>query len=313
MDGRRPDEVVFSKKLEDDLCRRDFTFNAMCFAFDEKTNGVKLIDLYNGREDIKKGVVRTIGRAEDRFTEDALRMLRALRFAYRFDFQLSEEVREAIKKLHKLIHNVSAERIREELLQIFSYCASWDKNRGSVLEILLNEIFGSSFKLCNLNIYTNPNLMLENFKILEGDLPENQGLSSILKLSNAQTKRISNVATCFQLFKSLQGRDTSLLLKQCLDVCNKNVEEIQDVITLVADQIARYLFDYEDLEEGLRRILDNNEPVLIADLAINGDDLLIEGFRGERVGELLRACKEFVWQFPEKNNREALLNFVRLQ
>lgn len=311
--GRRPDEVVFSKNLKDDLCRRDFTFNAMCFAFDEKTNGVKLIDLYNGREDIKKGVVRTIGRAEDRFTEDALRMLRALRFAYRFDFQLSEEVREAIKKLYKLIHNVSAERIREELLQIFSCCKSWDKNRGSMLEILLNEIFGVSLKLSDLNIYTNPTLMLENLKISLRILPENQGLEGILKLSNAQIKRISNVTTCFQLFKEHQKQDSSVLLKQCLDICDKNIEEVQDVIILVTDQLSYYLFDCEELESELERILDGKEPVTVADLAINGDNLLAEGFKGKQVGEALKKCKELVWQFPGKNNKEDLLRFTKQQ
>ena len=79
------------------------------------------------------------------------------------------------------------------------------------------------------------------------------------------------------------------------------------------DQLACYLFDYEDLEKELKGILDSSEPVTIADLAINGNDLLAEGFKGKQVGELLKTCKEFVWQFPEKNSKEALLKFVKLQ
>lgn len=309
--GRRPDEVTFSKKLEDDLCRRDFTFNAMCFAFDEKTNGVRLIDLYKGRDDIKRKLVRTIGRAEDRFNEDALRMLRAVRFAYKMDFQLSEEVRVAIKKQYKLIHNISAERIREELLQIFTYCKEWDENRGSVLEILLNEILGSSFKFSDLNIYTNPTLMLETLRISIGSSPENQGLGELLKLSCAQTRRIDITVRCFELFRDSKRTDTRLLLKQCLDICNKNVEMVKDTITLVTDQLNYYLFDREELEEQLKEILERKEPVSLSDLAITGNDLLAEGLKGRQVGEALERCKQFVWQFPEKNNKIQLLQVAK--
>ena len=156
-------------------------------------------------------------------------------------------------------------------------------------------------------------LQLESFNILKGNFPEKQGLGEILKLSNAQTKRISNVTTCFQLFKKCQKQDPSTLLKQCFDICDKNIEEVQDVITLVTDQLPYYLLDYEELEGELERILDKGEPVAIADLAIDGNDLLAEGFKGKQVGSLLKACKELAWRFPERNNKEDLLRFAKQQ
>ncbi len=112
-DFRHPDEVKFSDKLEDDLKRRDFTWNAM--ALDSKG---QLIDLYKGQEDIKDKVVRTVGEPGDRFNEDALRMLRAVRFAVQLDFSISHETSESILKNSSLIKNISSERIRDEFEKI---------------------------------------------------------------------------------------------------------------------------------------------------------------------------------------------------
>lgn len=109
-DHRRPDSVDFTKSLTEDLKRRDFTINAMAYNPDE---GV--VDLFNGQEDLKAGVIRCVGKATERFTEDALRMLRAIRFAARFGFVIEAETEAAIRDLHGLIANVSAERIQVEL------------------------------------------------------------------------------------------------------------------------------------------------------------------------------------------------------
>ena len=109
-DHRRPDSVDFTKSLTEDLKRRDFTINAMAY---NKEDGV--VDLFDGQKDLDKGVVRCVGVAKERFTEDALRMLRAIRFAARFGFVVERETEEAIKSLCHLIEKVSAERIHMEL------------------------------------------------------------------------------------------------------------------------------------------------------------------------------------------------------
>jgi poly(A) polymerase/tRNA nucleotidyltransferase (CCA-adding enzyme) len=112
-DFRHPDEVKFSEKLEDDLKRRDFTVNAL--ALDSKG---QLVDLFDGLKDIKDKALRAVGEADDRFKEDALRMLRAVRFSCQLDFSVSYETTESILKNAELIKKISAERICDELVKI---------------------------------------------------------------------------------------------------------------------------------------------------------------------------------------------------
>ena len=115
-DGRHPDEVRFSKEPQEDVRRRDFTINGLLL--DPITNEV--LDYVGGRNDLKAGVVRTIGEPEHRFTEDKLRMLRAVRFAARFDYRIDPLTRGAIERLAPQIHQVSCERIREELTKMLT-------------------------------------------------------------------------------------------------------------------------------------------------------------------------------------------------
>ena len=109
-DSRHPKEVTFTDKLREDLCRRDFTINAMAYS---KSTG--LVDLFGGVDDLKSGIIRAVGDARQRFSEDALRILRALRFSARFGYDIDEDTVKAIKELAPNLSNISAERIREEL------------------------------------------------------------------------------------------------------------------------------------------------------------------------------------------------------
>lgn len=109
-DHRRPKEVYFTKSLKEDLLRRDFTINAMAYS---DTKG--LVDLYGGREDLKNGIIRCVGNAAQRFDEDALRILRALRFQAQLGFQIEEETKAAIRRQACFLKDISAERIQVEL------------------------------------------------------------------------------------------------------------------------------------------------------------------------------------------------------
>ena len=125
-DGRHPDEVRFSKDPREDVQRRDFTINGMMLdpmmldsmVFDKTTN--EILDFVGGREDLKAGIVRAIGEPERRFAEDKLRMLRAVRFAARFDYRIDPATLAAIQKLATRIHQVSCERVREELTKMLT-------------------------------------------------------------------------------------------------------------------------------------------------------------------------------------------------
>ncbi|MGD0417182.1 MAG: CCA tRNA nucleotidyltransferase, partial [Terriglobales bacterium] len=120
-DGRHPDQVRFTKDPREDVERRDFTINGMMLdplVFDKTTN--EILDFVGGREDLKAGIVRAIGDPERRFAEDKLRMLRAVRFAARFDYKIDPATMAAIQKLAPKIHQVSSERVREELTKMLT-------------------------------------------------------------------------------------------------------------------------------------------------------------------------------------------------
>ena len=129
-DSRRPDSVAFTRSLEEDLKRRDFTINAMAY-----NNEVGLIDPFNGMEDIKYHKIRCVGRAEDRFSEDALRILRAIRFASQLGFVVDSDASLNIHKMYKNLENISIERINSEFCKI---AASSD---FCVQMVLYHEVF----------------------------------------------------------------------------------------------------------------------------------------------------------------------------
>ena len=112
-DSRHPKEVVFTPNLEEDLKRRDFTINAM--AYNEEKG---LVDIFGGMEDIRLGRIRCVGRAEERFGEDALRMLRAIRFSAQLGYEIDEETKQGIRRLAPTLKNISAERIQTELVKM---------------------------------------------------------------------------------------------------------------------------------------------------------------------------------------------------
>lgn len=115
-DGRHPDEVSFSDTLVEDLERRDFTINAL--AYDPFTH--ELVDMHGGVQDLQAGLIRAIGEPEERFGEDALRMLRACRFASQLGFQIEEKTFAGIKTLKEHLKKISAERVRDELVKIIT-------------------------------------------------------------------------------------------------------------------------------------------------------------------------------------------------
>ena len=115
-DSRHPDEVKWGKTLDEDLKRRDFTINAMALKVDDK----KIIDPYDGQKDINKKLVRAVGDPAERFSEDALRMMRAVRIAAELGFTIEEQTFEAIKMHVTSINKIARERVRDELLKIIS-------------------------------------------------------------------------------------------------------------------------------------------------------------------------------------------------
>ena len=115
-DKRHPDEIKFAKSIEEDLARRDFTINAIALGIKKK--GTEIIDPFNGKQDLEKKIIRAVGNPKDRFGEDALRMLRAVRFSAVLGFEVEQKTSEAIKQNAPLLEQISHERIRDEFLKI---------------------------------------------------------------------------------------------------------------------------------------------------------------------------------------------------
>lgn len=143
-DKRRPDKVEWGKSLEEDLARRDFTINALAL-----NPQLKLIDPFGGQEDLKNKIIRAVGNPVERFNEDALRMMRAIRIASELGFVIEEETFEAIKLHASLIQHIAAERIRDELFKILASSYPYEgmmmlRNSGLMAQILpeLEETFG---------------------------------------------------------------------------------------------------------------------------------------------------------------------------
>src|SRR3989344_8760182 len=113
-DGRHPDAVIFSQKIEDDLKRRDFTINSLAHSVSRGT----IIDLFEGQRDIESKLIRTVGEPRDRFTEDGLRILRAIRLSTELSFEIEPETEKAISENSHLLKNISMERIRDEFTKI---------------------------------------------------------------------------------------------------------------------------------------------------------------------------------------------------
>lgn len=129
LDSRHPQDVTWTDKIEDDLSRRDFTVNALALEVREGNKPV-IIDPYNGKDDLEKKLMRSVGNPDKRFQEDALRLMRAIRFSAQLNFKIEEETLRSIQKNSALIKNISWERIREELFKILE---SENSNQGIVV------------------------------------------------------------------------------------------------------------------------------------------------------------------------------------
>ncbi|MBI3109772.1 CCA tRNA nucleotidyltransferase [Candidatus Daviesbacteria bacterium] len=136
-DFRHPSNVVWTNKIEEDLARRDFTVNAMAL-------GDKLVDPFNGQDDIRNKIIRAVGDPNQRFNEDALRLIRAIRIVTELEFDVENDTFEALKKNARLIKQVSWERIRDELLKLlasmYGYIGTLKLREAGILQIILPEL-----------------------------------------------------------------------------------------------------------------------------------------------------------------------------
>ena len=272
-DFRHPDQVFFVNNLEEDLARRDFTMNAM--AMDENDH---ILDPFCGQADISQTLIRTVGNANDRFLEDPLRMLRAVRFAAQLNFTIEKQTWDAMKEHASFVQNIAIERIKQELDKILAAAAPdlgiqllyksqliyWIKglNIPSLLQSDFYEI-GKQMKQSKIS-FIRWSIWLNGLDTKEREVAMQQ-----LKMSKKESLQIRNILQISHSLRSLIHNGHSL--KKCL--LQSNVTDCLYAIELNA--ILGYIDDSEHMAIKDQIILLNKElPVRkTSELAISGKEL----------------------------------------
>jgi len=262
-DKRHPDEVKFADKLEDDLSRRDFTVNAIAIGVDGK-----ITDLFNGQKDLKSKVIRTVGEPEERFGEDALRLLRAVRFATTLGFNMEDRMLSAIKEGAEWLRAISKERIRDEFVKIIESDKAYEgvlllKETGLLQYVVpeLREGIGVGQNLHH--IYT---VWEHNTRALKYAAGKNYSLEVRLgslfhDIGKPQTKRGDGKYSTFYGHDVVGAKITAGIM----DRLRFSKETAEKVVKLVRYHLFYYNVG-EVTESSVRRLLANVGPENIDDL-----------------------------------------------
>ena len=284
-DSRRPDHVEFTARLEDDLSRRDFTVNAIAAS---PKGGI--CDCFGGVDDIKNKIIRCVGQPEARFGEDALRILRALRFATVLDFEIEDGTFAAIKKLSHTLTHISAERKTAELFKILS-CEHADRGirllfECGVMPFLLPDAREKMTDVCVLRGEPSHRLAALMWQTEARDL-------SLLRLSNAEKSHIKTLLSPIKFSETDEG-------------ARRLIAAAGELATEAAT-----LQNMPKLAELAARQTELGAPTSLRQLALGGADILALGIPSRQVGEVQRFLLEQVLISPELNEAPRLISLVK--
>ncbi len=288
-DSRHPKEVVFTPELSEDLRRRDFTINAMAY---NDTDGLQ--DLFGGQEDLERGIIRAVGVPEERFTEDALRIMRCVRFASQLGFSIEPETYRAAGRLSKNLKNISRERVREELFKILlsdhpdyteklfeigalDWYPEYEENRVAILRDFARMKKEPVLRLCAF--LQEPDLAERILRELRSD---NETRERTVHVLSAKDRRLSS--------------DRREIRKAVHEI---GKPYFADFLTFTGQEELRPVYD---------DILKNGECVSLQELSVSGGDLIALGMKpGKKMGLLLNELLLLAIDAPEKNTKEFLL------
>ncbi|MDD2401403.1 MAG: HD domain-containing protein [Clostridia bacterium] len=346
-DNRRPDKVIYTTSLENDLSRRDFTINAMAYNIKQG-----LVDPFNGVTDLKNKNIKAVGDPNKRLQEDALRMMRAVRFSAQLGFSIEKETEQGIYVNSNLIKNISMERVRDELVKILTSDNPVFVSKLSILGLMENII--PEINRCIGFNQRNPHHFKDVFEHTMIVL-ENTSNNKIIRLA-ALLHDVAKPVT-FTLDKRGIGHfyghhiEGQLISESILKRLKFDNETIEKVCILVREHMSRFskfneksvkkfinrvgVTNLEDLYElqiadikgsspphdfikvmelrtRIERILNKKEPLTIKDLDINGYDLIDAGIKpGAIMGRILNSLLDKVLENPELNKKEQLLILVK--
>lgn len=311
-DNRHPVNVTFSKKLKDDLSRRDFTMNALAF---NRMTGV--VDCFGGLDDIKNKIIRTVGKSVDRFNEDALRILRAVRFSSVLGFELDEETKAAVHKYAHLLCNISKERIFSEFKKLL--CAA---NVGTVLaeyrdvaEIIipaLSKLSKEEYKISAEMTKAADCDFVSRFSAFLFFIPTDEACSALknLKCDKATIANVRSILSCRDI-SYIDSEESALL---CLKVCDKEIIKFLNLKLLYNTVCNNIDFKKETLRqiEYIEKALGSKRAYKISQLDISGNDLIENSIaKGPDIGDMLDKILLDVISGRVENNRTDILNHLK--
>ena len=338
LDHRHPASVIFVPELREDLSRRDFTINAMAY-----NDEAGLVDLFGGAEDLKRQVIRCVGEPEKRFDEDALRMLRALRFSAQLGFAIDPETENAIRTLRSTIREVSKERIQTELVKLLlsdhperlksakdtgllscflPETAAWFDETRTIwgqpvrcMDLCLKEL-GCSLRELPVRLAILLLGCAERAKAILKDLKfDNRTIADTVQLLRMMNEEVAADSVCVRAILSRYGKKTFGFY---LDVRTSQNKALFDLMgEEMRDPQIKALWQEEKKEiDTLRKIYDkilsDGDCVALSELALTGADLMTLGVsEGKKLGENLRELLARVIEEPERNNREWLVMYVK--
>lgn len=317
MDGRHPDKVIFTSNLIEDLKRRDFTINAMAY-----NDRVGIVDAFDGINDLENKIIRCVREAKERFTEDALRILRALRFSAQLDFNIDEATAVAVKELGENLKLISKERIQTELDKLItSKCP--DRIKLVHLYGLNKYIFEGATSLIedNISLYKNISSIMES-------LPNNHYLRwAALMHYEAEPALVLRKLK----FDNITINTCSKLVSAAHTPLPENKPALRRMIVKYGREIFdNYLFTYiyslciaglyehgssdhvATVKKIYNEIIADNDCISTKDMAVGGSVLLKEGFEsGKKMGEVINYLFERVLDEPHLNNFDTLLMLAK--
>jgi len=293
-DSRHPNTVEFTSDLLEDLKRRDFTINAM--AYSHQTG---IVDAFDGIKDLQQGVIRCVGDARSRFTEDALRVLRAIRFSAQLNFTIESSTREAIESLAPGIAKVSKERIQAEISKIL--LSAHPQYLRDVYKTGISKYISRSFAAIPCErLRIPPSLPQEKYVRWAAFLrlvSPDQAVEVLkdLKLDNDTIAKVKALVTWSGAILPPEPAAIRKAMSQM-------EPEVWDSLIL--------LNEYgDDILKLTNEIRGRGDCLGLKDLAVNGQDLIAAGIKpGKEIGIILGQMLEVVLENPEVNQKEILMN-----
>ena len=305
-DNRRPDTVTFTDKLVEDLRRRDFTINAMAYHPQE---GLK--DPFLGQQDLEKKIIKGVGNPKERFEEDALRMLRALRFSAQLGFSVEKETYLALQQQKKKIQYISVERIHQELEKILQapylekMALLWESGLLQEIAPTLSEQLKQKGEIIIKQLQKADADRMIRWTILLQYMTAKQG-ELFLKHMKFDNNTIKTVTTLLQHLKDDILPDDFMLRKKANEISLEQLKRLLRLQYLIEEKQSK-----KQAEKQLLEIEKRKDCITLKQLAVNGSDLIKQGTaQGKQVGKILCHLLEIVHRFPEKNQKQILLCYA---